>query len=185
MTNPPPYPGNQPYGQMPGYQSQGSRLPRPAVPGTVTGAFALYVLAALVSVVSAILLTTESGREEVRRAVREAQASSGMNPADFDAAVSLAIGIGIGFVVLFIALYLFFAFMMRAGRNWARIVLTVLSGLSIAGGLSGTAAAGGMTWANWVSLVFSVLAIVLMFLTPSNEYFQRSKQYRAQQQLLG
>lgn len=184
MTNPPPYPGNQPYGQMPGYQSQGSRLPRPTIPSTVNGAFALYILAALVSVVSAVLLFTESGRETVRQAIRDAQAGSGLTDAEFDSAVGIAVGVAVAVTFLFIGLYLLFAFMMRAGRNWARIVLTILSALNIASSLAGTAA-GGMTWATWTSLILSVIAIVLMFLAPSNQYFDRSKQFRAQQQLLG
>lgn len=183
MTNPPPYPGNQPYGQMPGYQQQGSRMPRPTPPGSVTGAFLLYLLNALVSLASIIVLFGEGARADLRRELAAQQ--SNLSEADLDSLVRVGFIVVIGIAVVFIALFLFFAFMMRAGRNWARIVLTVLSGLSIAGSLGGNAYSTGQDWATWAGLAFSVVAIVLMFLTPSNEYFQRSKQFRAQQQLLG
>lgn len=190
MTTPPPYPSNppyppnQPYGQMPGYQQQ-PRLPRPAVPSTVTTAFILFLVSAAAGIFVAVYLLSDTGRAEVREAIRTAQGVQLPDPSEFETVVSVAIALASGIVLVIGALFVFFAFMMRAGRNWARIVLTVLTGLSIASGLSGGGTGGGMHWSNWVSLVLSIVALVFMFLAPSNEYFRRSKQFRAQQQLIG
>jgi hypothetical protein len=79
---------------------------------------------------------------------------------------------------------------MRAGRNWARIVLTVLSALSIASAASPTSnvqfgdqtySVGAYRAASWIGVALAVLAIILMFMRASNAYFTASKVARMQQ----
>lgn len=68
---------------------------------------------------------------------------------------------------------------LRAGRNWARVLLAVLGGMGLVFGfgmLIGFVA--GIPWVNWIvgivwCLLFlgvTLLGIVLMFLAPSNDY---------------
>jgi hypothetical protein len=88
---------------------------------------------------------------------------------------------------IFAALYLFFAFMMYGGRNWARIVLTVLGALSVLTAVTpttGSVTVNGSTYTatnygiNWVSGLLAVAAIVLMYLPQSNIYFRAAKAHR-------
>jgi hypothetical protein len=88
---------------------------------------------------------------------------------------------------IFAALYLFFAFMMYGGRNWARIVLTVLGALTVLTAVTpttGSVTVNGTTYTatnygiNWISGILAVVAIVLMYLPQSNIYFKAAKAHR-------
>jgi hypothetical protein len=61
------------------------------------------------------------------------------------------------------AIYILLAFMIRKGKNWARITATVLAVLSLFGIL-----AGGL---HALVVLLGVAAVVLCYLKPSNEYF--------------
>jgi len=90
--------------------------------------------------------------------------------------------------LIFMAVYLLFAFKMRAGRNWARIVLTVFGALTILSAFtptSRTVTVNSQTyeatqgaWAGWLSAALVVAAIVLMYLSASNKFFAESKTYK-------
>lgn len=67
-------------------------------------------------------------------------------------------------------LHVLFAVFLLRGKNWARIVLTVVGALTLIG-LAMKMALGD--WASGISLVLTVAAIVLMYLPASNAYFRR------------
>ena len=93
-----------------------------APPGSVNGAFFIYLIAAVLAVIAIILTLTSNVWEQ---AIADSGAdTSGVNVHSLVNTVKI---VSVVFGVIFIALYLLFAFKMRAGRNWARIVLTVLS----------------------------------------------------------
>ena len=156
--------------------------PQPTPPGSVKGAFLVYVIVAVLAVVGIALVLTSNVWND---AIRDSVTTSGINAQSLVNTVKI---ISVAFGVIFLALYLFFAFKMRAGRNWARIVLTVLSGLSI---LSSFSASGSVNLnghvyksssaqiSGWISVVLSVVAIVLMYLSASNQYFKASKAARS------
>ena len=165
------------------YPGQGAPAVKPKPPGTVTGALIIYVLAAIAGVVGVFLaFNSDVWKQAIAQAT--ADSSSGV---DATSLANTAKTVGIVVVVIFAALYLFFAFMMWGGRNWARIVLTVLSALSIAsafrtstqvtvnGHVYGSSGTGGLTY---VGLGLSILAIILMYVGPSNAYFRASKAFR-------
>ena len=197
----PQYPQNQANPQYAGYQGQGNPqyppnpygqaypgsvpapVAKPRTPGAVTGAFIIYLLEAVIFVLGAVVTVNSAIWDQ---AIQDglANSSSTVDPA---ALVSTAKTLLIVVFALFAALFLFFAFMMRAGRNWARIVLTVLSGLSIASAFSArssvtvnnrTYTATSGTAVGWVGVALSVLAIILMYLGASNAYFHDSKAFR-------
>jgi hypothetical protein len=175
MTNPA-------YPPPPPYQSQAAAAPV-APPGSVNGAFFIYVLAALVSLVGIILTLTSSVWADAIAA--NVTTTSGTNVHTLVNTVKITSAV---FGVIFLALYLFFAFKMRAGRNWARIVLTVLSALSIISALTTTTTAVTVNghvykststqFVGWIGVVLAIVAIVLMFLPASNAYFTASKAAR-------
>lgn len=161
-------------------------LDRPALvaPSSVKGAFLIYVIAAVVSVISIVLVVTSG-------VWNEAIAAAGTDvTADGTSATSLVNTAKVASIVvgvIFIALYLLFAFKMRAGRNWARIVLTVLSVLSILSAARATASitvqgrvysVGSSQAIGWIGAVLAIVAIVLMYLSASNAYFAASKTAR-------
>jgi len=83
-----------------------------------------------------------------------------------------ATGFLIAFAVLGMILsllHLYFAFPMRAGRNWARVVLTVLAAFTVLAVLTAIASA---TWYDWIGVALVVVAAVLMYLPASNAYFR-------------
>jgi hypothetical protein len=92
-------------------------------------AFYLWAVSILVSVIGQVL-----GMPSIDDAVRKAMEGSpagaaGDVPMSPEAMQSIAkVGMAIGFVVIVggAALLLYFGFRMRAGRNWARVVIAVL-----------------------------------------------------------
>lgn len=148
-------------------------------PGTVQGAFLIYLISAAISLLSIILVMTSDVWDQ-------AIAASGANTSglNVDALITTAKTITIVIGVILLALYLFFAFKMRAGRNWARIVLTVLSALSILSSFSASASVtvNNQTFSSstsqilgYVGAVLAAVAIVLMYMGPSNQFFASMK----------
>jgi len=169
-----PYPGGQQYPGAPA-----SLPPAPAVPGSVTGAFAIFVISAIWAVISVILVLNSSIWDEALAAARE----SGAITTNADSVISVVKTTSIAFAVIFAALYVFFAFKMRSGRNWARITLTVLAALSLiqAFGYRANVTVNGRIyetsalWQGVLAAALSLIAIVLMYVKPSNEYFAAMK----------
>ncbi len=90
--------------------------------------------------------------------------------------MGLVVALVIGLILL--ALEIFFMFKMRAGRNWARIVLTVLGVLSILSGLYGLTQ--GFTVGaifGVISLLVVIAAIVFMYKPADRAYFSTKPQY--------
>jgi hypothetical protein len=180
----PPYQG-PPY-QGPPYQGPpygyGGPVPLPAAPGSVKGAFLIYLIAALLALIGIVLALTSD-------VWKNAIASGGVTTSGLsvESAVTIAKVTTVIVGVIFLGLYLLFAFKMRAGRNWARIVLTVLSGLSILSSFSASASVtvngevykSSSTQASGViGGILAVVAIVLMYLSSSNQYFAATKAAR-------
>ncbi len=87
------------------------------------------------------------------------------------ATAGLIVGVVIG--LLLIAAQVAFVFLMRGGRNWARIVLAVLGGLGVLIGLLGLAGTtGSMGVGALLQLLLLIGAIVTMFLPAANAWFR-------------
>lgn len=178
MTNP--YPPQYPTSQSDTYQG---RPAHPAAPGSITGAFLIYLLAAVLLAVGVVLALTSNVWNDAIAAAGNTSSVNTQTLVNTAKIITVVIG------VVFLALYLLFAFKMRAGRNWARIVLTVLSALSIASSFSasGSVNVNGTVYKSTstqttgiVGAVLAIVAIVLMFLPASNAYFAQSKAARQQ-----
>ena len=133
-------------------------------PRTIIASF-LGFLAATVTVVAGgvfLAMSAPELAEELRKT------DSTMTQAEIDRAVTFAQGLGIAVAVVFALGYLWLAFKLKAGRNWARVVLTVLTL-----GQVGVAVATGSTTAGYVSCAVAVLAVVLSYLPSANAYIAR------------
>ncbi len=75
--------------------------------------------------------------------------------------------------LLLVVAQLLFVFLMRGGRNWARIVLAVLGGLVVLFGLIGfVGTTGAMGAGSLLQLLLLIGAIVAMFLPAANAWFR-------------
>lgn len=173
----------QPAGQLPGY-APWSPPARPVPPRSVIGAFLLSLLSFIVGAGSTALTLTEQGRADMRREFGGDQ--PGLSPAELDAMVRVSVVITVGMLILLSAFSVFLSFKIRAGRDWARVVWTALSGLSIAAlAVAVAAAPEAVDWLGVVDAALGVLVVVLLYQAPSNRYFRESNQFRAYQLLHG
>ena len=85
----------------------------------------------------------------------------------------------VGYVIalVFVALQAMFIWFAWQGRNWARIVLWVLGGLSVVSGLAslGMASApstGFLTALSWFGFALAVAGIVLLAQKPATEWYR-------------
>ena len=105
-------------------------------------------------------------------------------PADQRGSVAGTVGafqVVLGFsIALFAGLMLLFAVKMRAGRNWARILLTVYTLVGVWSFLSAMASAGAELELMWslAEVAFGVTAVVYMFRPESTAYFAEHKRRR-------
>lgn len=158
----------------------------PARPTSVTLAFVAWLLMTALSLLSLIFVLTSPIWD---RAVAAGARAADVNGVQIDAS-TLVNTVRITSVVGFLigaALYLLFAFKMRAGRNWARVVLTVIGVLGVLSAVLPTyrsVTVNGTTYVvqnygiHWISLALLVAALVLMFVPASNAYFAAAKAYR-------
>lgn len=184
----PPPPGYQPYGQQQPYGGQPYGPPGGGVavekPKEVETAFrlliAFIVLGVIGTVLSFVLASTTVGA-----AIGTTELPPGVSSSDI---TGIATGVVIGIGVLFLVLYglgLLFTFKMRQGRNWARIVLTIVSAIYVLFWLISLGGIGQMVSAGIVGLVSVVLGVVqlllivgalyFMFRPAANQYFQQPR----------
>ncbi|ATY16485.1 hypothetical protein CU254_20130 [Amycolatopsis sp. AA4] len=158
--------------EMPRYPSPSAEPPAeaPPRPGVITGAFWAFVAATLVGLVGAVVLFF--ARDALADAMRRAngQNAARLTDAQIDQAVTIGIVVGAVIAIAIALLRLLFAFKLRAGRNWARIVLTVLTALQVLSLL-----AGQSTVVGYVSTALAVVGVVLSFLPDANQYFAAAK----------
>ncbi len=107
------------------------------------------------------------------------QGQGGMSVSSTVGAFQVILGFSIA---IFAGLMLLFAIKMRTGRNWARILLTVYTGVGVWSFLTAMASVGaelGLMW-SLAEVAFGVTAVVYMFRPESTRYFAEHKQRRLQ-----
>ncbi len=164
-TEPPEYGSNQ-YGSAP-----------PQRPKEVDNSFWLWIGSIVVSLLGAILTFSQFDgirQQAIDEALRD---NPTLDRQFFESTFDAILVVGLVFGLFLVALQLFFIFKMRAGRNWARIVLTVLGAISVLTGLFGLGQPQPA-----LSLVTSVLsmllivgAIVMMYVKGADPWFRRPR----------
>jgi hypothetical protein len=121
-----PYPGGDAGGYQP-YPDGPSQSPmqRGAAPGTVVNAVRLMYVGAAISLVGVILNIATAGslKTRVHNANKTLTPTQVANVAHIELAFIIVLGL------LGVGLWIWMAFMCRAGRNWARITGTVFFGI--------------------------------------------------------
>jgi hypothetical protein len=150
---------------------------RPLPPREVGIAFKLWVAQIIFGLLSTVVLFAFSdpfaaGRQRV--AANRAQ-GGGLSPQQFDTFLMTILIIGGVFGVLFLAVEVWLLLKMRRGRNWARITLTVLAGISVLGTLislpQGATTMGITLVTGPIALLINIAAIVFMYRPAANAYF--------------
>lgn len=150
-----------------------------AAPKEVVTAFQLWIASIVVSVIGIVYSFATLG-DTVRDQVQgQVDADPSLDAGDLESLIRLGLVIGAVFALLFVALELFFIFKMRAGRNWARIVLTVLGVLSVLATVFSLSNASAVSAAfGLVQAALIVAAIVFMFTGGARAHFAPRPQFR-------
>jgi hypothetical protein len=141
-------------------------------PDTVRAGIGAFVASLLVGLISSLVTLTDFDGF-VDRAV----AASAGSPDVSEELLRRILVIGIVVGLLFVALQIMFIWFAWNGRNWARVVLWVLGGLSVVIGLAGiSGGSNGQTGFTTSMSVFQLLltaaGIVLLALKPSSEWYR-------------
>jgi hypothetical protein len=85
-------------------------------------------------------------------------------------------------IAVFAGLFVLFATKMRAGRNWARILLTIYTAVGVWSFLLAVGSSGAELELMWslAEVAFGVTAVVYMFRRESTAYFAEHKRRRLQ-----
>ncbi|QCQ92327.1 hypothetical protein [Rhodococcus sp. SGAir0479] len=187
-SEPPQQPGPYPqYPTPPGQYPMPPAAPeRRPVPADVTTAFQLWfaVIALGVVYLVAALMFVHSDRatfvDQLMDELAKQQPGLEVSRSEVDQLLTLGlVGTGVVLALVLGGLTVLFAFKMRKGRNWARMVLTMAGVFTVfsaiptvfgAGAATGTAALV-MGGAGILQAVVAVGAIVLMHRKESNAYF--------------
>jgi hypothetical protein len=130
-------------------------------------AFWIWVAGAVLSLVYAVLVGDITNPSN-------GVTSSGLTQAQYAQYVHTLVVVTIVELVVLAALYVFFAYKVRAGRNWARMTMTVL----VVIGVAFDAYTGSLFTISGGVLLISVIAVVLVYLPASNAYFAARKRLR-------
>lgn len=85
-------------------------------------------------------------------------------------------------IAIFAGLFVLFAVKMRAGRNWARVLLSVYTAVGVLSFLTAVGSSGAELELMWslAEVAFGVTAVVYMFRPESTAYFAEHKRRRLQ-----
>jgi hypothetical protein len=163
---------------VPPYPTNPSEQPRTAgpAPKEVETAFRLLMANVALGIIAAIV-TFSSISSVVDQRLRD----QGLSATTTESALRATYITGAVVALIFLGLYVFFAFQMRGGKNWARITLTVLGALSVIFGLIGIGGYSALLASGFLGvlsviislaqLVLIVAAIYFMFRPAANAYF--------------
>jgi hypothetical protein len=166
-------PGGMPV--APRYEAQPVALEPVERPSSLTRAVQLMYVGAALSLVGVVVAwATKSQLHD-----QLATASPNTPSADIDTAVNLGLAaVTVGGLIA-VGLWLWMASANGAGKSWARIVATVLGGLSVLLTAAGLSQATGLTIAlQLLSLVLGIVILVLLWLPASSAFYRaRSAQH--------
>jgi len=149
-------------------------------PKAIDTAFQASLASTVIGAVSAIftfLLDGQFVTDMARQVMESPGADQGFTEEQLVNVYRISMVIGIG---VFVGLNLLFTYKMRAGRNWARIVLTAFAVIGALSFLSAMASAGAELELMWslAQAAFGITAVVYMYRKESNAYFLAYKQRR-------
>ncbi|MGZ3145866.1 hypothetical protein ACVDFE_28500 [Lentzea chajnantorensis] len=140
---------------------------RTTPPGTITAAFAGFLVSSISAVAAVGMLV--GTHDELVEALRAAQPSLTEDQLQSTATATQVVFASIALVIALVQLWL--AFKVRSGRNWARVVLTVFTVFQVAAVLFGE----GTTLPAYGGALAAAAAVVASYLPASNTYVDAVK----------
>jgi hypothetical protein len=178
----PAYGQQAPYGQQgwgypaaPGQQQQA--LPPTPRPTTVKAGLGAFLLNIVVGLISSVLTFSD-----LDGTIDDAANRAGVDADSFRDAAQVGAVIGAVVGVVFLIGYLVVLWFAWTGRNWARITLWVLAGLSLLFGVVGLALGNGTSGnvaLSVIGLLLQAAGVVLLMLRPSHAWYRAEGQRRA------
>jgi hypothetical protein len=145
----------------------------PARPKEVDNAFVLAIISEVITLVFAATAYAMFGPEALTEVLHQMEAQG--IPVD-PAAVRFGAIAAIALVQLaWAALWLFAAFMMRAGRNWARVLLTVLASFRLLRTMLIALSGGFGLLVSFIHSSVLVAVLFFMYQPASNAYFNAAR----------
>lgn len=166
-----------PFGPMPPPQDAG-QIPRPKA---VDNAFNAVLTSVAISVLGTVFTVLLDGAL-LTRMVTDMLVGVPNAPKDIAETVTVFRYMFAFSLAVFAGLFVLFAWKMRAGRNWARLLLTIYTAVGAVSFLTGMASAGAELERMWslAEVAFGVTAVVYMFRPESTAYFAEHKRRRQQ-----
>lgn len=161
-----------------------------ARPKSVDMAFMLFLAAAVAGIISSLLnFVTADAVYDAQ--IEDAAEKLGIpadqlaNTPEMGGVAAAGVGAGVFLGLILFAAWIACVFLMRDGKNWARIVLAVLGGFGILFGLIGLFGIGLLFSAGIVGIIQALLsliqlgltiaAIIFMFKSDANAYFAAAR----------
>lgn len=163
---------NRPFPKAPAYEyARGpAESPRPARPREIDWATALLLATAVLGLITtAIQLADKSG---MLQAIRQAQPNRSEQQVQDSYYTARKFSIALC-LVLFV-LYVLLVLQLQRGRNWARILVTVLLAIGVISGLASVsepATAADKTLGG-LGLVIDIAVLILLYRRPAADYFR-------------
>ena len=185
--------GQPPYGQNPyafpsaptAAPGWGTDAPAPMErPVTVRAGIGAFVAALVLSAVGTIA-TLANWEDYLDWALAQEDLSlddPSLEGLDVQQFTELVLQFSIAFGVVLFALQALFIWFAWRGRNWARIVLSVLGGLALLSAPCTATASGPLPFVSavaWLQILLSLAGVVLLALKPSNDWYRFRKWQRA------
>ena len=165
----PPLPAAPGYGAMPPAE-YGQPVAVGPAPSSVVNAVRLMFVGAALAVVAVIVVISTKSTIKSKIAAKNPNFDS----QKLNTAVNVTIGSVVVFGIIIIVLFIWLALQVRKGKNWARIVTWVLSGIGILSALGslGQNVSGASRAVSLVGGLLDVAVVVLLMQKPSNAFFK-------------
>ncbi len=163
-------PGSSGYPAAPEVQPWGGPSGPNPRPSTVKGGIGAFLANTLLGLLASIFTFSDI----------DSLVASGTTEGLDEQSVRAALVVGAVIGLVFLAIYLVVLWFGWTGRNWARIVLWVLGGLSVVSGLTTGVGndSGLLSLISVLQLLLVIAGIVLLALKPSNEWYRAETQRR-------
>ena len=152
-----------------GDPQQQQQQPASAPPREIVISFWCYVAAAVIVLIGGLLYL---GAKQALLDTLRSNNTGGLTESQLQTAANLAIGFFVVSAVIIAGLYLLFAYKLRAGRSWARIVLTIIVALHL---LILIFILGG-TLVSYIGALAAIAGCGLSYLSNSRAYLTAGRQ---------
>jgi len=147
------------------------RQPAGAAPTELVAAFWCYIGAAALVLIGGLLYLGD--KQAVLDALRTANTTN-LTETQLESLASTTLAIVVVAAAIIAGLYALFAFKLKAGRNWARIVLTIIAAIDLLALVTGRGGAA----VGYVGALAAIVGCVLSYLPNSSAYFAAVKAAR-------